>query len=95
MAYSESEVDTALESDAIQSDYDEVLAELAALRLRIDELERDRPSLELHALQDECNSSVPCATKDGNFSVNFGGRVELDWLWASEDNNGVRLLSLG
>lgn len=60
-------------------------AELAALRARVEELERERPSLDMHAFQNECNSSVYCSTKDGKFCANFGGRVELDWLWASAD----------
>ena len=62
-------------------------AEVAALRARIEELEHERPSLDVHAFQNECNSSVYCSKKDGSFRANFGGRVELDWLWASADDN--------
>lgn len=59
--------------------------ELAALRARVEELERERPGLDLHPFQNECNSSVICSTKDGRFRANIGGRVEHDWLWASGD----------
>jgi len=65
--------------------YDMLADELAALRSRIDELQRERPALDLHAFQNECNSSVYCSTKDGHFCANFGGRIELDSLWATGD----------
>ena len=60
-------------------------AELDALSTRIEELESGSPSLDLFAFQGECNSSVYCSTKDGNFCANFGGRIELDSVWASAD----------
>ena len=71
------------------SDIEALTTELAALRARVEELELDReqPALDMHAFQNECNCSVYCSTKDGNFCANFGGRVELDWLWASADEN--------
>lgn len=67
-------------------DESNLMAELAALRSRIEELERERPALDLHEFQNECNSSVYCSTKDGNFCANFGGRVELDSIWATSDD---------
>lgn len=72
---------------SLETSTEALAAELTALRARVAELERERPSLDMHAFQNECNSSVYCSTKDGNFCANFGGRVELDWLWASADEN--------
>ena len=66
---------------------DALTAELATLRSRIEELEGERPVLDTHAFQNECNSNVFCSTKDGNFCANLGGRVEHDWLWASGDES--------
>lgn len=62
-------------------------SELSALRSRIEELETERPVLDMHAFQNECNCNVCYSSKDGNFSANWGGRVELDWLWASGDES--------
>ena len=67
------------------SDYEALATELAALRSRVEELESEHPALDLHAFQHECNSSVYCSTKNGDFCANFGGRVEVDWLWATGD----------
>ena len=70
-----------------QSSSDAFAAELAALRSRIEELERERPVLDAHAFQNECNNNVFCSTKDGKFRANLGGRVEHDWLWISGDES--------
>ena len=75
----------ALPADEVSPNSEAILEELAALRARVDELERERPGLDLHPFQNECNSSVFCSTKDGKFRANLGGRVEHDWLWASGD----------
>ena len=66
---------------------EDLVAELAALRSRVEELESERPVLDMHAFQDECNCNVFCSTKDGNFCANLGGRVEHDWLWATGDES--------
>lgn len=70
-------------------DNETLAAELAELRSRIQELEleRESPTLDTHAFQNECNSSVCSSSKDGNFTTNFGGRIEHDWLWASGDED--------
>lgn len=78
-------VDIALPTNGGSLGNGALVEELAALRARVEELERERPGLDLHPFQNECNSSVFCSTKDGRFRANFGGRVEHDWLWASGD----------
>ncbi len=69
----------------VDSRHEALAAELAALRSRVEELEGEQPSLDLHAFQNECSNSVYSSTKDGNFRANFGGRVELDSLWITGD----------
>ncbi|MEM7314464.1 MAG: porin [Planctomycetota bacterium] len=76
------------EANATSTSLEELTSELASLRSRIEELETGRPaSLDLHAFQNECNSNVFCASQDGNFCVNIGGRIEHDWLWGQTDAN--------
>lgn len=86
-AAAEPSADPSPQAIASNGSDDTLAAELAALRARVEELEKDRPTLDVRAFQNECNSSVYCSTKDGNFRANFGGRIELDSLWASADES--------
>ena len=74
--------DTALPRHEARLGSETLVEELAALRARVEELERakERPGLDLHPFKNECNSNVSCSTKDGKIRINIGGRVEQDWL---------------
>ena len=68
-AFAEIPADSTPAALETESSTEALAAELAALRARVEELERERPSLDMHAFQNECNSSVYCSTKDGKVIV--------------------------
>lgn len=76
--------------ESVAADELSLAAEIAALRARVDELERQPIApvvLDPFAFQQECSGGIHCGTQDGRVSANLGGRVEMDWLWITGDES--------
>ena len=54
---------------------------------QIEEPKKDKPEAALTDLKAFWKEGLTFVTRDGNFKLKTGGRIQNDWLWMSEDND--------